>query len=154
MEVIDRLEQTPARLRALIEGRSEEELSFKPSPDAFSLRENVLHLRDIDVEGYEVRIEGLLSGSRWAFPDIDGAALARERNYNAQPVAPALETFAASRARSIARLRAIEPADLKRAGEITGVHHFTLESLLQQWSRHDSEHLAEMTHLRNLLASA
>ena len=154
MNVIDRLEQTPARVRSLIEGRSEEDLSFKPSPDAFSLRENVLHLRDIDVEGYEVRIAGMLSQSRWAFPDIDGAALARERNYNAQPVAPALEDFAASRARSIARLRAIEPADFERTGEITGVRHFTLESLLQQWTRHDSEHLAEMTHVSNILGFA
>ena len=148
MNVIDRLEETPDRVRSLIEGRSEEELSFKPSPDAFSLRENLLHLRDIDVEGYEVRIVGLLSEHRpRRFPDIDGAALARERNYSAQPVAPALEAFAASRARSIARLRAIEPEDLKRTGEIIGVCYVTLELLLEQWTRHDSEHLAEMTHL-------
>jgi len=146
MNIIDRLEQTANRVRALIEGRSEEDLSFKPAPDAFSLRENLLHLRDIDVEGYEVRIIGLLSERLPQFPDIDGAALARERNYNAQPVAPALEDFAASRARSIARLRAIEPADLERIGVI-GEHPVTLERLLEQWTRHDSEHLAEMTHL-------
>ncbi|HEV7573589.1 MAG TPA: DinB family protein [Thermoanaerobaculia bacterium] len=147
MNIIDRLEQIPDRVRALIEGRSEEDLSFKPAADAFSLRENVLHLRDIDVEGYEVRIAGILSqGGERCFPDIDGAALAHERNYNAQPAAPALEDFAASRARSIARLRAIEPADLQRTGEV-GAHPVSLELLLEQWARHDSEHLAEMTHL-------
>ena len=154
MDVIDRLEQTPNRVRALIEGRSEEDLSFKPSPDAFSLRENVLHLRDIDVEGYEVRIIRILSEHSPSFPDIDGARLARERNYNAQPVAPALEAFAASRARSIARLRGASPADLKRTGELVGVRHVTLELLLEEWTRHDSQHLAEMTHLRTLRASA
>jgi len=153
MDVIDRLEETPNKVRKLIEGRSEEELSFKPSPDAFSLRENVLHLRDIDVEGYEVRIAGLLSESSRSFPDIDGVALARERNYNAQPLTPALEDFAASRARSIARLRAITPADLKRVGQV-GTHAVSLETLLQQWIRHDREHLAEMTHVSSLLASA
>jgi hypothetical protein len=145
MNLIDKLEQTPERVRALIAGRSEEELSFKPSPDAFSLRENLLHLRDIDAEGYEVRIAGLLNerGPR-EFPDIDGAALARERNYNAQPAAPALEDFAASRARSIARLR--ESPDLERYGQV-GTRAISIESLLQDWARHDSEHLAEMTHL-------
>jgi hypothetical protein len=149
MDVIDRLEQTPERVRKLIEGRSEEELSFKSASDAFSLRENLLHLRDIDVEGYEVRIAGLLEerGPR-EFPDIDGAALARERNYNVQPAAPALEDFAASRARSIARLR--ESTDLKRYGRV-GTHAISVETLLQDWTRHDSEHLAEMTHLSNLL---
>jgi hypothetical protein len=153
MNVIDRLEQTPNRVRSLIEGRSEEDLSFKPAPDAFSLRENLLHLRDIDVEGYEVRIAGLLSErGPFEFPDIDGAALARERNYNEQPAAPALEAFAASRARSIARLRAM-PENFKSYGRV-GTRAVSLERLLQDWTRHDSEHLAEMVHLGNLLASA
>src|SRR3954453_3650581 len=149
MDIIDRLEETPKRVRELIAGRSDEELSFKPSPDAFSLRENLLHLRDIDVEGYEVRIAGLLDerGPR-EFPDIDGAALARERNYNVQPAAPALEDFAASRARSIARLR--ESPDVKRYGR-GGTRAVSVESLLEDWMRHDSEHVAEMTHVSNLL---
>ncbi|SRR5216684_4847263 len=154
MNVIDLLEQTPNRVRALLDGRSEEDLSFKPSPSEFSLRENVLHLRDIDVEGYEVRILRILSEHGASFPDLDGARLARERNYNAQPVALALADFVASRARSIERLRAASPADFKRIGELEGVRHFTLQMLLEHWSRHDSEHLAEMTHLRNLRASA
>jgi hypothetical protein len=145
MNVIDRLEQTPNRVRELLAGRSEQELSFKPAPDAFSLRENLLHLRDIDVEGYEVRIAGLLDEhGPYEFLGIDGAVLARERNYNVQPVAPALEDFAASRARSIARLR--ESTDLKRYGRV-GTRAVSLETLLQDWVRHDSEHLAEMTHL-------
>jgi hypothetical protein len=150
MDVIDRLEQTPKRVRELIEGRSEDDLSFKSASDAFSLRENLLHLRDIDVEGYEVRIAGLLSDLLSEFPDIDGAALARERNYNVQPVAPALEDFTASRARSIARLR--ESTDLKRYGRV-GTRAVSLETLLQDWTRHDSEHLAEMTHVSSLLAT-
>src|SRR5258706_10406155 len=58
MNVINVLAETPDRVRVLIEERSEEALSFKPAPDVFSLRENVLHLRDIDVEGYEVRSSG------------------------------------------------------------------------------------------------
>jgi hypothetical protein len=147
MNVIDRLEQTPGRVRELIDGKSEEDLSFRPAPDEFSLRENVLHLRDIDVEGYEVRIVRILSESEPRFPDIDGAALARERNYNAQAVAPALKDFAASRARSIARLRTLDPADLERTGEIIGVRSVTLKLLLEQWRWHDTEHLAEMTRL-------
>jgi hypothetical protein len=145
MNVIDFLEQTPERVRILIAGQSEEALSFKPSPDEFSLRENVLHLRDIDVEGYEVRITRILSEVEPVFPDVNGAALARERNYNAQPVAPALNAFAASRARSIARLRAIAPADLERTGELEGAGRVTLQELLDRWAQHDREHLAEMS---------
>jgi hypothetical protein len=121
MNVIDLLEQTPERVRRLIAGKSEEALSFKPATDQFSLRENVLHLRDIDVGGYEVRITRILSEVDPVFPDVDGARLARERDYNAQPIEPALDAFAASRARSIERLRAIAPADLLRTGVIVKV---------------------------------
>src|SRR5436305_8227026 len=117
MIVIDTLTQTPGRVRALIDGRSEEALSFKPAPDVFSLKENVLHLRDIDVEGFEPRVIRILSEIDPRLPDVDGASLARERNYNVQPVGPALEAFAASRARSIARLRTIAPADFERTAE-------------------------------------
>ena len=113
MNVIDFLEQTPERVRSLIAGQSEEALSFKPSPDEFSLRENVLHLRDIDVEGYERRIIRILSERDPVFPDVNGAALARERNYNAQPIAPALDDWAKwGQARHDYFLR---PADLARA---------------------------------------
>ncbi len=145
MNVIDSLEQTPERVRGLIAGRSEEALSFKPAPGRFSLRENVLHLRDIDVEGYEQRIVRILSERDPTFPDVDGATLARERNYNTQPVAPAFEAFAASRARSIERLRAITPADFALTGELEGAGRVTLEELLERWAQHDREHLEEMT---------
>ena len=105
----------------------------------------MLHLRDIDIEGYEVRITRILSELDPVFSDVNGAALARERNYNAQPVAPALDAFAASRARSIARLRAIAPADLERTGELEGAGRVTLQELLDRWAQHDSEHLEEMS---------
>ena len=147
MNLIDLLEQTPERVRSLIAGKSEEALSFKPAPDEFSLRENVLHLRDIDVEGYEGRIIRILSERDPVFADVNGAKLARERNYNAQPVGPALKAFTASRARSIERLRAIVPADLERTGELGGVGRVTLQELLERWAQHDSEHLAEMSRL-------
>src|SRR5258707_622741 len=123
MDVIDLLEQTPNRVRALVEGRSEEDLSFKPSPNEFSLRENVLHLRDIDVEGYEVRILRILSERSASFPDIDGALLARERNYTAQRVPPAREAFPAPRPRSIERPRPPPPSDFQRIGKLEGVRH-------------------------------
>src|SRR3954470_23181649 len=125
MNVIDCLERTPMRVRSLIEGWSEEALSFKPAPDTFSLRENVLHLRDIDVEGFEHRILRILNEDNPSLPDIDGTRLARERNYNAQPAALAFESFAASRARSIDRLRSITLSDFGRRAHLEGVGDVT-----------------------------
>jgi hypothetical protein len=143
--VIEKLAAMPERVRALVAGVSDIELSRRPADDYFSLRENVLHLRDIDVEGYEKRVLLILSESDPFLPDVDGAMLARERDYNNQPVAPALDAFAASRARSLERLRG---ADLERTAEFEGVGRVTLRRLLELWVEHDEGHLAEMKALQ------
>jgi hypothetical protein len=142
--MIEILAATPDRIRALVGEVCEAELSRKPAPDVFSLRENVLHLRDIDVEGYEKRIARILDEERPFLPDVDGAMLAVERDYNNQPIEPALEAFARSRARSIARLRA---ADLDRIADFEGVGVVTLRRLLELWMEHDAGHIADMEAL-------
>ena len=147
MSVIDRLAAMPQTVRELVSGRSADELSRRPQGDFFSLRENVLHLRDIDVEGYEPRILRVLSEEHPFLSDIDGAKLAAERDYNAQPLAPALEAFAASRARSVERLRGLSETELERTAELEGVGRVTLRELLQRWLEHDAGHVKEMEAL-------
>ena len=147
MSVIDRLAAMPQTVRDLVTRRSAEDLSRKPESGDFSLRENVLHLRDIDVDGYEQRVLRILAEENPFLPDVDGAKLAAERDYNAQPLAPALEAFAASRARSIARLRAASERDFERTGEMEGVGRVTLRELLQRWLEHDAGHIKEMEAL-------
>jgi hypothetical protein len=147
VSVIDRLAAMPQTVRELVSGRTAEELSRRPAGDFFSLRENVLHLRDIDMEGYEQRIVKMLTEEHPFLADLDGAKLAAERDYNAQPLAPALEAFAASRARSVARLRALAEEDFERTAELEGVGRVTLRELLQRWLEHDAGHVKEMEAL-------
>ena len=54
-DALAKLSATPVQVAELVYGLSEEQLSWKPSPELFSMRENLWHLRDIDVEGYERR---------------------------------------------------------------------------------------------------
>src|SRR5438045_3616297 len=115
MESLETLAATPARVRALVEGLTDEQLSWKEG-QAFSMRENVLHLRDIDADGYELRVMRVLAEVQPSLPDVNGAKLAGERRYNEQPVGPALDAFAAARARTIARLRAACDGDYARGG--------------------------------------
>ena len=142
--MIEKLAAMPKIVRSLLDGICETELSRKPAPDVFSLRENVLHLRDIDVEGYEKRILRALTEENPFLPDVDGAKLAIERDYNNQPLLPALEAFAQSRARSIDRLAG---ADLERVAEMEGIGTVTVARLLQLWAAHDAGHLADIQAL-------
>ena len=143
-DLMNELSRTPERVRHIVAGISEADLSRRPSEGAFSLRENVLHLRDVDVEAFAKRVARILVEEHPFLADFPGAKVARERNYNAQPVEPALDAFAHSRAESIARLRG---ADLERTADLEGVGSITLRQLLQRWIAHDAEHIAEMLAL-------
>lgn len=152
-EAIATLSSTPQQAEALVRGLTEEQLSWRASEDRFSLRENVLHLRDIDSEGYEQRVQLILSQDCPILPNVDGGRLRVERNYNAQPVQPALEDFGRSRQASVKRLKAASEADLERQAEMEGVGVITLRRLLELWMEHDSGHLADMAELRLAIES-
>ncbi|MGA9529612.1 MAG: DinB family protein [Terriglobales bacterium] len=150
-EAITRLSSTPQRVKEFVDGISETQLSWRATPQSFSVRENVLHLRDIDVEGYEHRIRVILSEDNPMLPDVDGGKLARERDYNRQPVQPALDDLRRSRAASMERLKGCSEAHLLRKAEMQGVGVIDLRRLLELWIEHDRGHLADLAELRRAI---
>jgi len=93
----------------------------------------------------------LLEEERPFLPDIDGDRLARERDYNSQPVPSALEQFAAERMGNIALIYGLKAEQLGRGGTWEGVGNVTVESLLSIMQQHDREHL---TQIENLLRAS
>lgn len=151
-EAIARLSETPQRVEEAVRGLSEEQLSWKPT-EFFSIRENVLHLRDIDVYGYEKRLRLILTEDYPAFANIDGASLAVERNYNQQPIQPALDDFRRSRSMSMQRLKGSSIHDLNRRADMQGAGTIDLRRLLEQWMEHDRAHVADLMELRRAIES-
>jgi hypothetical protein len=152
-DVIATLSAVPAQLEHYAHGLSEEQLSWRPSPDVFSVRENILHLRDIDIEGYERRIRMILTEDNPTLPDVDGGKLARERNYNLQPVAPAIEDLRRSRKASLETLANCSDSDLDRVAEMQGIGRIDLRHLLQLWIQHDAEHMADLRELHRAIVT-
>jgi len=151
-EAIAKLSTLPQQVEDVVRGLSEEQLSWKPT-EFFSIRENVLHMRDIDVLGYEKRLRLILTEDYPVLADIDGAKLAIERNYNAQPIRPALEDLRRSRAASVQRLRGTASHDFDRKAEMQGAGPIDVRRLLELWTEHDRGHLADMVELRRSLES-
>ena len=141
------LGETPDRILQITQGLDHQALTWKPSPDNWSILENVCHLRDIEAEGYNVRIEKLLTEEQPRFADVDGARLARERNYNSQDLMAALQGFRTARARSLRLLKGIGPAGLAREGELETAGRITLEGVLLKMVEHDRGHIDEVTQL-------
>lgn len=144
------LEEMPARVGKLVEGLSEDERVRKPGAEEFSATENVCHLRDIEEEGYSVRIRRLIDETEPHLEDLDGARLARERDYQSQNMTEALRSFTRARSRNVAALRKLSPQDLLRRGTFAGAGRITLGQLLLMMREHDEGHVRELESLARL----
>jgi hypothetical protein len=147
-EFLGRLAATPATLAVLVEDLSENELRAKQSDDEFSVVEHICHLRDIEIEGYAVRIDRILKESSPELPDIDGSQLAIERDYNHQPVDVALEQFQRVRHKNVELLRGLDKEQLNREGKLEGVGTVTVRRLLFLMHEHDESHLSDLRAIR------
>ena len=146
-KLIESLARTPTRVAELLESLPDRDTTRKPSADAFSARELVHHLRDIETHGWAPRLARILSETDPALPGVDGARLAKEGHYNARAHAPAFDELTRLRGEAVARLEKLDDESWNRNGRLEGVGMVDLEGLLDRWLAHDTEHLAELEAL-------
>src|SRR4051812_47242106 len=85
--VIEGLKRTPDELEALVAEFSAATLGWSPpdweaSPaEQFSALETACHLRDIERDGYHVRLRRVVEEALPDLASVDGLQLARERRY-------------------------------------------------------------------------
>jgi len=142
------LERTPSVLRALTAGLPDEWLDAREGPDTFSTRDVLGHLIHGEDTDWIPRMEILLThGESKAFTPFDRFVF-RER-YGALSAAELLDTFAARRAASLARLAAfaLAPADFARTGTHPEFGRVTLGQLLATWVVHDFTHLSQISRV-------
>ena len=137
----------PAKLKQIVAALPEAAWRSKPSSGGFSLLEHVCHLRDIDGDGYRVRLERMLTEACPSLPDLDGDALARQRGYLSQELAPAFAAFTATRLEIVARLAKLTPEQRQRTGLMAGTTEITIDGLVEAMTAHDSEHMDQLNDL-------
>ncbi|MCU1263879.1 MAG: hypothetical protein JWM21_197 [Acidobacteria bacterium] len=140
-KLLDLLEQTPEIISGQVVSLSEAEVRCRKADDYFSALEDVCHLRDLEVEGYAVRIDRILNEEQPVLGDFDGGRIAIERDYNSQDIRHALDAFTLARKQNVARLRSLTPEQLAREGVLEGVGHVSLKRLLLLMREHDEGHL-------------
>lgn len=138
----------PGKLKAIVDAVPERLWRTAPSVGGFCLVEHLCHLRDIDGDGYRIRIDRILSEDRPELPDIDGAQLAVERDYRAQDAGVALDAFTATRWAIVGRLAKLEPGERRRIGLMAGTTEMDIDGLVSAMLAHDSEHLDDLDSLR------
>ena len=142
-EAIERLASMPAFVEAALDAASGEEIAFRPGEGEFSLLEQACHLRDLEREGYLVRVRRILAEDAPVLQPFDGAAIARERDYLAQDARAAVREFTQARRSLTALLGQLDAAQWQRTASFEG-RSITLEELVAMILEHDRGHREEI----------
>jgi hypothetical protein len=110
--------------------------------EMLTAREQLCHVRDIEIDGYHVRLRRLVDETRPTLASVDTYALAKERRYGEADAAQALAAFARARAATVELVRGLSPAQLARAGSFDGYGPVTVRSVIHFLCSHDQQHLA------------
>jgi hypothetical protein len=114
--------------------------------------EQLCHVRDIEVEGYQVRFRRTLSEQNPLLVSIDTDAYARERNYGAANAAEVLAEFRTARQATLRLLDDVQPSQFDRPAAFEGYGPVTFRGLVHYLCSHDQQHLAGLQWLLGKIA--
>jgi DinB family protein len=109
--------------------------------------EQICHVRDIEIDGYQVRIERALAERNPTLPSLDTYQLAKDREYGKQNAFEVLATFRAARRRTVERIAGLDAASLERRALFDGYGWVTVRGLVHYLCSHDQQHLAGLQWL-------
>ena len=115
--------------------------------EPFTAIEQVCHVRDIEIEGYHVRLRRTLDEAHPILASIDSEAVARERGYGGEDATQALVAFRAARMQTLELLEGLTAPQLARTAVFEGYGPLTVRSLVHYLCSHDQQHLAGLQWL-------
>jgi carbonic anhydrase/acetyltransferase-like protein (isoleucine patch superfamily) len=109
-----------------------------PGPERWSALQVLCHLRDCDSDVYLPRLERVLTEDQPAVPALDMTQ--QESRYHTESPRPALEAWRSARARLLARLAPLRPAEWARTGVHSMYGAYPLADMVRYWTEHDLGH--------------
>jgi hypothetical protein len=115
--------------------------------EALTAIEQLCHVRDIEIDGYQERFRRTLREADPALPSIDTDALVVQRAYADADPAEVLASFRDARHATVELLGQLAPEQLARTAEFEGYGSVTLRGLVHYLCSHDQQHLAGLQWL-------
>jgi antitoxin (DNA-binding transcriptional repressor) of toxin-antitoxin stability system len=148
-ELLTVVRSTPDRLKAALAGVPKTVLMWRPAPGKWSIHEIVCHMRDAERLGYLHRYTEILAKDNPTFPDVDGDALALERQYRRLNLREVLRDWRAARKESLALLKRVKAGEWTRIGTHEILGPLSLETVLQRQARgNDDAHLVQIENIK------
>src|SRR5262249_38515035 len=146
-DLVDRLASMPRLVQSCAERLPRAEWTRQPSPGLFSLVEHCCHLRDLEEEGYTLRLRRMLREDSPVLEVFDGGAVAAGRAYPAEHLAAAMQAFHEAGSRNLLVLAGLDPAALARTARFGEHGTITVARLAELMVEHDQSHRSELTDL-------
>jgi hypothetical protein len=138
------MQRFPAALRAIAAELADADARWRPPDGSWSILEIVRHLGDEEVDDFRTRVRSTLEDPAATWPPIDPEGWARERRYNEDDLAAALDRFETERRRSLEWLRDLSDPDWSRAHEHPKLGSMRAGDVLVAWVAHDALHLRQI----------
>jgi hypothetical protein len=122
--------------------------------EPFTAIEQICHVRDIEIEGYQVRFERTLHESNPLLPSVDSERIAVERSYGTANIDDAFAAFRIARTKTLALIANLTEAQYNRTAVFEGYGPLTLRSLVHYLCSHDQQHLAGLQWLLGKIEAA
>lgn len=146
-ELIDQIEQAPARLRAAVEGLAPEQLETPYRPEGWTVRQVAHHVPDSHLNAY-IRFKLALTEEEPPIKTYEEALWAKLPDTASVPVEVSLVLLESLHRRWVAVLRAMSAADFERTLRHPDFGVINLNELLGLYAWHSRHHVAHVTSLR------
>jgi len=110
--------------------------------EPFTALQQLCHVRDIEIDGYHVRLRRMLDEQAPTLDSIDSFALVEPRRYAEADPTAVLGQIRDARSHTLALIAGLGEPELGRAGFFEGYGKLTVKALIHYLCSHDLQHLA------------
>jgi hypothetical protein len=146
-QAIERIAETPALLRAAVQGLNEDQLDTPYREGGWTLRQVVHHLPDSHLNAY-IRLKLALTEPAPVIKPYNEAAWANLADTTAVPIDVSLDLLEALHQRWVSLLRSMSDDDFHREYVHPETGRHALDHLLALYAWHGAHHVAHITTTR------
>jgi hypothetical protein len=141
------MDENARRIQLLVEGITDEQARWKPTPETWSVLEVVNHLYDEEWEDFRMRLDYILHhpGEQW--PPNDPQNNIVNRHYNERDLKESLNNFLQERQKSLNWLRELGEVDWEKSEVAPWGWTMHAGDMFASWVAHDILHLRQLVEL-------
>lgn len=148
LERLDRVLETavngPVMMRELCEGLDAADAERKPGVGKLSVLEHLTHLVDMERSTFGRRIRAFLDQERPRLEHLDMDHFVEPSHWEGRSAVDILDEWEAERGANLERVRSAGPEHWARVGTQPDVGKVSFLQVVEQWARHDGEHLRQV----------